>query len=69
MDNIMECVTKEVDMGTSKNIVVNCTYGKPGSCVDTYKEKLSELINSNGIKQVIICRDFQTDLLNPKEHN
>ena len=70
LDNIMECITVEIEMEKSKNILISCVYRKPGSCVDTFKEKLAELYHNINNKEIVfVCGDFNIDLLNPQEHN
>lgn len=70
LDNIMECITVEIDMEKSKNILISCIYRKPGSCIITFKDKILELYNNiNNKKMVLVCGDLNIDLLNSQEHN
>ena len=41
VDNIMECIMVEIEIEKSKNILISCVYRTPGSCIDTFRNKLS----------------------------
>lgn len=70
MDNIMECITVGTEMEKSKYILISCLYRKPGSCINIFREVLSELYNNiNNKKIFFVRRDFNIDLLNPQEYN
>lgn len=61
-------VTVEIENEKSKNIILSCIYRKPGSCNDTFREKLVDLYQGlNEKKLVFICGDINIDLLNPLE--
>uniref|UniRef100_A0A8C6LAH3 Reverse transcriptase domain-containing protein n=1 Tax=Nothobranchius furzeri TaxID=105023 RepID=A0A8C6LAH3_NOTFU len=70
MDNIMECVSVEIQIEKSKNVLVSCMYRKPGSCVEMFMEKIvdmyDDIINR---KMCFVCGDFNIDLLNPQMQN
>ena len=40
VDNIMECTTVEIEIEKSKNILMSFVYRTPGSCIDTFRDKL-----------------------------
>ena len=68
IDNIMECITVEIEMESSKNILVSCVYRCPGSCIDTFSELLSGMYERKiNTKMVYVCGDYNIDLLNPLE--
>lgn len=70
IDNIMECITVEIEMDKSKNIIISCIYRTQGSCIDTCRVKLSELYDGiNNKKTVFVCGDVNIDLFNPLENN
>jgi len=70
MENIMECVTVEIEREKERNIQISCMYRKPGSCIDTFREKIEELYNRHNNKKILfVCGDFNVDLLNPQQHN
>lgn len=59
MNNVMECVTVEIQMEKSKNIIINCVYRTPGSCIDTFRDKLSWLYDDmNNKKMGFFLRGF-----------
>lgn len=70
IDNVLECLTIEIHIKKADNIIISCVYRTPGSCLDTFSEKLAAMFrNSNDKKKVqIICGDFNIDLLKPNGH-
>lgn len=69
MSNIFECVTVEIDFQTLKKLQVTCVYRTPGSSIDIFNEKIYELINLNSAKEIIVCGDFNINLLNSSVHS
>ena len=69
-DDLMECITVEIEMEKQRNIVISCVYRAPGSNMDTFKETLEEIMDRlNERKTYIVCGDFNIDLLNTAKHN
>uniref|UniRef100_A0A669C5X4 Reverse transcriptase domain-containing protein n=1 Tax=Oreochromis niloticus TaxID=8128 RepID=A0A669C5X4_ORENI len=69
IDDVLECVTIEIHVEKASNIIISCIYRTPGSCLDTFNEKLAAMFsNLNDKKVQIICGDFNIDLLNPNGH-
>lgn len=69
IENILECLTIEIDVEKSKNITISCVYRTPGTCLDTFKDKLAGMFGKLNDKKVqIVCGDFNIDLLNPNGH-
>lgn len=68
-EDLMECLTIEIEMKKQRNIVVTCIYRTPGSSITTFNNKLEQLlfgINENKVS--IICGDFNINLLNVSNH-
>ncbi len=66
IENLMECVTIEIDIERSKNIIISCVYRSPGTCMDTFMNKLFGVFDKwNENKVQIIYGYFNIDLLNP----
>ncbi len=66
IENLLECVTIEIDIERSKNIIISCVYRSPGICTDTFMNKLFGMFDKGNENKVqIICGDFNIDLLNP----
>ena len=66
IENIMECLTIELNIEKSKNIVISCVYRNPGSCLDTFVKALDNMFcNLNNNKIHLVCGDLNVDLLNP----
>lgn len=43
LDNIMECVTVEIEIEKLKNAIISCVYRKPGSCIEKFQEIMIDL--------------------------
>lgn len=67
VENIMEIVTVELYVVKSKSVIISSIYRTPGSCLDTFNDKLSEIFG-NEKKKVFVCGDFNVNLLNTNEH-
>lgn len=69
IENILECLTIEINIERSKNIVMSCVYRTPGTSIETFMNKLVGVLDHyNENKVQIICGDFNIDLLNPNGH-
>ena len=65
IDGIMECLTIEIIVAESKNIIISCIYRTPGSCIDIFNQELDNMFGNTSNKVHILCGDFNVDLLNP----
>lgn len=64
IDDIMECISVEIELEKMSNIIVTCIYRRPGSLMDTFIEKMDELLSKvNENKTFLVCGDFNIDLL------
>ena len=43
IDTVMDCITIETELESFKNVFISCIYRTPGSCIDQFNEKISEL--------------------------
>ena len=69
VENTMEMVTVEIITEKNKNIIISCVYRTPGSCLDIFNDKMSDIYDKNvEKKRVLVCGDFNIDLLNTNEH-
>ena len=69
IDNLMECITVEMDIEKLKNMTISCVYRTPGSCIGTFREKLLELYaDTNNKKMLFVCGDFNIDLFNTSKN-
>lgn len=59
VENIMECVTKEIEVEQSKNIIISCVYRTPGTCLDTFNEKIAGM-NKQQQQKAINCVGIST---------
>ena len=67
-DDTDECLTVEIILEESKNIIISCVYRAPDSNIDVFNEILDKIFtNHNNNKVQFACGDFNIDLLNP--HN
>lgn len=56
IDNVLECLTIEIFVENSKNIIITCVYRMPGSCLNTFNGKFDSMFGSiNNNKVHIIC--------------
>ena len=68
-DGLMECLTIELCLKKSKNIIVSSTYRTPGSSIDMFIERFSDTFSTcSNDKELYICGDFNIDLLKYKIH-
>ena len=64
IENIMECVTVEIKVDKTSNIIISCVYRTPGTSVDIFNEHLASMWDKvNDSKVKIICGDINVDLL------
>ena len=69
VDDSFECLTTELTVNGSKNIIIACIYRKPGSSIDDFTVKLEELFCTFKNKVLYICGDFNIDLIKEQNHN
>lgn len=65
IDEIMECLTVEIQLEKKSNVIVSCVYRTPGSIVEMFNECIEKLFSTVNQKPSFICDDFNIDLLNP----
>lgn len=46
VDNILECITVEVNTGKSKNVIVSCIYRTPGSNIEFFKDWMEDVFKN-----------------------
>ena len=69
IDDLMECLTLEIELEGKKNIVIMCVYRTPGTNVEMFKDTLDGLMNKlNENKTCLICGDTNIDLINVVKH-
>lgn len=68
IDNLIECVTIEIEIENSKNIFVICIYRAPGSCVDQFNKKIYDLYKKHNDKVILVCGDLNIDLFKSNDH-
>lgn len=68
MDDILECLTIEIERTKKKNIIVSCIYRTPGSNIDVFNEWIKEHFSHLNQKIMFVGGDFNIDLLNPNKH-
>ena len=69
IDDLMECITVEIEMEKMRNIIVTCLYRKPGSTIESFTNQLEELLNKlHENKTYFLCGDGNVDLLKVKSH-
>ncbi len=68
VEDVCESITVEICMGKQKNIIVSCIYRAPGANIEVFKEWMEKLFSLNTQKDLLICGDYNIDLLNAKKH-
>lgn len=68
IDNLMECLSVEIEGNRSKNMLISCVYRTPGSCIDKFSKIISEMLERQNEKFTFVCGDFNIDLLKSNEH-
>ena len=64
VNNILECITIELNIEKRKNIAVSCMYRTPGPNIDTFLENFSVIHNVVDKNKIFyVCGDFNIDLL------
>ena len=65
IEDVMECVTIEINFQKSANVIFTCVYRKCGSCIEIFNDKFTDILNEvkNKKKSHFICGDFNIDLL------
>ena len=70
IDNIMECITVEMEIEKLKKITTSCVCRTAGSCINTFRKKLLDLYADTDNKiMLFVCGDFNIDLSNTFENN
>lgn len=54
VSNIMEMITVEIINEIGKNIIVTCVYRKPGSHVEQFTDKITEIFDKIQSKTVFV---------------
>lgn len=68
VDNLLECITIELYVEKSKNVIISCIYRAPGSSIEQFKDWMECMFTKKSYKNIFICGDFNIDLLNPNKH-
>lgn len=68
VNDVLECVTVEIQCEKGSNMVVSCIYRSPTSKVDEFTVWMDKIFMGIN-KKLFICGDFNIDLINPKNHS
>lgn len=67
--NILECLTIEICLEKSKNILISCVYRKCGGDITIFNEQMAEILKlTKSRKSHYLCGDFNIDLLKTNSH-
>lgn len=70
INNLLECLTIQVELDKGKNTFISCIYRAPGSCIDLFfSGRMVEMFAEKTNKPIFICGDLNIDLLNQDKHN
>ncbi len=64
INDVMECITVEINIEKMKNVLVSCVYRKPCSNIDTFMVNMERLFTTTEQKVKYVGGDFNIDLLN-----
>lgn len=64
LGDILECVTVDIIIPGAKNITAMCCYRPPHTNIRTFNENLSPLLDDLKGKSIMLCGDFNINLLN-----
>ena len=64
-----ECITAELTLVGSKNIVISCIYRKPNGNLEEFSSKLEDIFGDIKNKVIYITGDFNIDLLKEQIHS
>ena len=64
VQDLYECVSVEINIPRSKNIVLSCIYRSPGTSIIDFSQELCNMCSDFKTKNVVLCGDFNINLLN-----
>lgn len=64
IENVLECVTIELELPSGKNLFVVCCYRSPGTDLKVFNNNLSNILQVLRSKNLLLCGDFNVNLLN-----
>lgn len=68
IDDLLECITIEINRNNKRNMIVSCVYRTPGSNIQTFKDWMEANFTIKDNKIMFIGGDFNIDLLNQNSH-
>ena len=66
--DVFECITVEIYMEKTKNVIVRCIYRAPGSNMEIFREWFEQTYTVTSQKVFFICGDFNIDLIYSNNH-
>ena len=69
VEDIFECITVDVSLDGTKNVIVACVYRKPGFLIENFTVGLEDLFCNVKNKVIYITGDFNIDLLKSDTHS
>ena len=68
VEDSFECITIELSLNSSKNVIIACIYRKPGAKIDEFTNKMEEMFGNFKNKILYVCGDFNINLLKEDMH-
>ena len=62
IDNLVECITIEICLEKSKNILISCLYRAPDTNLEVFKDWMEEVFTLHSQKTLFICGEGGYDL-------
>ena len=66
---LLEQLAVEITIQGNKNIVIGCMYRSPNGDFNKFNEYVDVFLNYNKNKTIVICGDFNVNLLNHGQHH
>ena len=68
IDNLVECLTIEICMEMSRNVLISCIYRAPDTNMEAFKDWIEGMYTLSNQKVLFICGDTNIDLLKANQH-
>ena len=69
VDDLLECITVELNIGKDKHIQVSWIYRTPNTSINSFSDELENILNVGKGEKVFLCGDVIIDLLKHEDNN
>lgn len=64
VEEVFECISVEIVLQKRRSIIVSPVYRAPGSDMNLFKDWIERLFDNKTNREIILCGDYNIDLLN-----